>query len=190
MVENRFPERPGSKLTRRLVSKLCTLLRRGSFPSTAAGSVGVTPKTLYAWLKRGRVAWEAKQGGAPVTKAERPYYVLYVRVRQAESRGEQLDLLRVQKAIKNGDHKMLQWKMSRRWKNWRDRAEKKVKVTGKVGHQHSHQFVPLERIPEELRQQIFEHLQAEEERKARGLTPAVPLALPAPKVTDVEVLGG
>jgi transposase len=94
-----------SKLTKELQEEIITYIEGGNFPEQAARLVGVTDRTFYNWMKKGREA-----------KTERgKFFQFFQAVKEAESFSEAYHVQNIRKASDNGKWTASAWFLERKF---------------------------------------------------------------------------
>ena len=79
-----------TKLTPEVRERIVRAIAAGSYYAAAAQLAGITPRTFYNWMKRGREELERVESTprARIRERERPYVEFYKAVKQAEAEAE------------------------------------------------------------------------------------------------------
>lgn len=102
------------KLTPALQAEICKLLAGGISPEAVADYVGISRRTYFRWLSRGK---SSKRG---------PYFQFLVAVRQAIARAEAADVLLIGKAAQKDWHAAafrLARRFPKRWGRGREQTQ-------------------------------------------------------------------
>jgi hypothetical protein len=102
-----------TKLTKEAGERICSAIRAGNYPATAARASGIAESTFYRWMERGRI------------EERGPYRGLYEAVKDAEAEGEAHAVAILRKEMK-GDWRaavaLLERRHPERWRR-RERHE-------------------------------------------------------------------
>ena len=101
------------QLTAESRAKIVRVVRAGGTDELAASMVGVTERSLYRWLERGRA------GG----RGSGPYRRLVADVERAQAEREAILVARVSQAAERGSWRAAAWILERQWpEHWGLRA--------------------------------------------------------------------
>jgi hypothetical protein len=108
-----------SKLTKKTQEKFIKQIKKGAYYEIAAANCGITERTLYKWLQKGKEAQRRDK-----------YYKFYHAVKEAES---QLETELGERLFKDGGYKGIIAFMERRWrKRWSKTENRNVEHSGEI----------------------------------------------------------
>ncbi len=86
-----------TKLNEQVIQKICTAIRLGCTVQLSAGYAGITVRTLYYWIQRGK---EDQRG---------QYHDFFTRYKEAEAIGAVNNLACINSSAKGGDWRAAAW---------------------------------------------------------------------------------
>ena len=86
-----------TKLNEHVIQKICTAISLGCTVQLAAGYAGITPRTLYYWIQRGK---DDQRG---------QYHDFFTRYKESEAIGAVNNLACINSAAKGGDWRAAAW---------------------------------------------------------------------------------
>lgn len=121
------------KLTKEVQENIVLMLKLGNYIEAAAPFAGVTKKSIYNWMERGRREEDRVNAakGRKIRKAEKPFVDFLHAVEKAMAESEIRDVQVLYSAAKK-DPKWAAWRLERKYPDRWGRKDKH-EVTGKDG---------------------------------------------------------
>jgi hypothetical protein len=117
-------------LTPEVHENVVKAVRIGATRELAANYAGLSARTLYSYLARGRAAHALVEAGMVMDEAERPFFELYRDVKQAEGSAAIGWLLKIEQAAAT-QWQAAAWKLERRYTS--DYGRQQLAITGADG---------------------------------------------------------
>ncbi len=120
-----------SKLTPKVSDAICDAVRAGNYLKVAASAGGVSERTVFAWIERGRDELARREEGHTDRKTDEVYVQFLQALTRAEDEAE-ADAVRIWREQMPDDWRAAKEYLARRFgERWGDRQ--RVEMTGKDG---------------------------------------------------------
>lgn len=102
-------------LTAELQVRIVDAIKAGNYTEVAAEAAGVSKRTYYYWMERGRKEAERleQNPSARPRKSEAPFLQFFQAVKQAKAEAELRDLSIISNAARSGNWQAAAWKLER-----------------------------------------------------------------------------
>ena len=112
-----------TELTPELADQVAKFIRVGNWPEAAAVAAGVSARTFYRWMARGRDADELHEADGAVDEVDEPFWQFWQQVKRAEAESEALAVAQLTKAMPSTPTATIAW-LERRFRERWSRTER------------------------------------------------------------------